>query len=213
MIMPTVADIITWAKGVKYTALSDTDLLEDLNMIQDEIYLDLNVYGCGFGYPKIHQITTTTTTEYGLPEDCRIENITDVEISTVPAGSEFKPMDYYGLRELPMYLQHWSKGTTFGTIKITPDTTAEGYLIKIRYSPSPVSLTLLSQTPSLDERYHNLYRYALVQVIASKGDNPDTEIANYYEQEYLNMLEKVKVDLASRQTTKPDSIPQTDEWW
>jgi hypothetical protein len=98
----------------------------------------------------------------------------------------------------------------------TPIVTA-GLTLRIWYYPSPAELASdeagLAASPELDEDYHDLLIYALVNYLASIGDNPDTQVADYWQAKYDELMAKVKSDLINDYSARPTQSTQSKEWW
>jgi hypothetical protein len=220
--LPTVAEIITFAKRKTKESGSETDanLIIDLDGIQDEIYLELNKYRLAFSYFDIYStLSVAGTLNYTLPVDCKVENIQSIQMSqntSIDDDTEWDTFEYAGIDDDITTGYIWGKGSESGKIALSVDggtIQTDGLTIRIFYLPTPTQITATTQTPDLDKMYHNLYKYALVQDLASQGDNPDTAIADYYQRKYDDLMQKVKDDLADKYFACPDRVHQADEIW
>ena len=101
--MPTVAEIITFAKRKTKESGSETDanLIIDLDGIQDEIYLELNKYRLAFSYFDIYStLSVAGTLNYTLPVDCKVENIQSIQMSqntSIDDDTEWDTFEYAGI--------------------------------------------------------------------------------------------------------------------
>jgi hypothetical protein len=74
-------------------------------------------------------------------------------------------------------------------------------------------LTSLIDVPNLNPDYHVLLKYALINSAASQGNNPDTEIADFYQRKFDERLKKIKDDISERYSQTPNQTAQAKEWW
>ena len=74
-------------------------------------------------------------------------------------------------------------------------------------TPTTIAIANLSESPTLEADYHDLLVFALIQELASQGDNPDTEIADYYQRKYDEFLNDIKESI-----TASDDC-SVEEWW
>lgn len=218
--MATVAEIIAWAERKFATSESDANLIIDLDMIQDEIYLELNTFRKAFKYFDIYStLSVAGTLNYTLPSDCKIENIEMIEMSdetTIDDDTYWTPFTFASFNDEGNYGSIWTNGTTEGKIALVQSgatITSDGLTIRIYYLPTPTRITATTQTPDLAREYHNLFKYALVQSISSQGDNPDTFVANYYQSKFNELMGIVQKDLRNRNASVGYKAEQIGSRW
>ena len=168
----------TYSTDEKITWINDT---------MREIYKDIAVQ-------EYYSFTTVKgQTIYTLPEDCAIEFIKNVEISskaktaTNSDWGKFKALKN-SLRDQEMFEPSYYDGTE-GTIGIFPKPTGS-YKVNIYYNKRPKMITSLDDSIELDDRYTDLVKFKVLSIIAMSGHNPDIEIANQYILLYNNLVQE-----------------------
>lgn len=217
--MPTITEFKAWLnnKYPKSVSIYNTEekLVTDLNDAQDEIYIDLD-NRLGNDYKLSSSIVTVANQlSYDLPSDCLITNIVKIEVENL--SREYEEYKKIGIAEYLPYGKYYTRGET-GKFNLYSDRkaiTTAGLTIKIYYYPNPTTLSSsnMSTVPDLNVKYHNLYKYKLAQKCASTGENPDIEIANYYEICYQEYLAKVKEEIQSNDATCGELGNQVEERW
>ena len=87
-----------------------------------------------------------------------------------------------------------------------------GYEIRIYYFRTPNTLTATTDTPQLEDQYHNLLKYGLISMIASQGHNPDTQIADYYQRKFDEQFMIVEQNI-SKKDIKGAEFEQLESRW
>lgn len=152
-----------------------------------EIYKDLSVQ-------EYYSFTTVTGQNiYVLPEDCSIDNIKNVEISSKAKTATNSDYGHFNalkssLRDQEMFEPSYYDGTE-GTIGIFPVPNG-AYRINIYYNKKPKMITDLDDYIELDDRYTDLVKFKVLSIIAMSGHNPDIEIANDYILLYNNLMQE-----------------------
>lgn len=217
--MPTITELKSWInnKYPKSVSIYSTDALlaTDLNDAQDEVFIDLD-NRLGNDYKISTSIVTVANQlAYDLPSDCIITNIVKIEVAN--SSGEYEEYKKIGIAEYLPYGKYYTRGE-IGKFNLYFDRaaiTTSDLTIKIYYYPSPATLSSssMSTVPSLNVKYHNLLKYKLAQKCSSTGENPDVEIANYYEMLYQEYLAKVKEEIQSNDATCGEYGNQTEERW
>ena len=209
--MATVREIIDYAKRKFPSDETDANCVIDLNDIQAEIYLAIK---------KSSNIYTTVVIEsvaaqedYDLPANCKIEDIIKLEVADI--DGEFS---FIGFKDDTDFGNFYLRSTTATKFKLLIDDaaiTTTGTDITVSYYARPIALLSttpgLAASPLLDSDYHALYKYALVNRLASQGNNPDTEIADFYQKKYDELLGDVFRDMSDKFNNAPTRRPEAKE--
>jgi len=211
--MATIAEIITYAKRKKYSSESDANLMIDLNTIQDEIYLQLKEYETFGSYSIKENTSVVSQLEYSMATDQKWENTFLVRMSEDTTEENWYVFEFTGEKESIDYDYKWQRQTASKIALYVNGQAVQtaGLTIQFYYNKTPTAITATSQTPDLELRYHNLYKYALIQSICEQGDNPDIELANLYKQKYFEFLDFVKTDLSQKSNSLPYQANQKRE--
>lgn len=206
--MPTVAQIIAFADRYYPNDVSDANCIIDLETIHKAVYNKIirlkNIYETSTSYTVADQLT------YTLPTDCLPENIIKIEVSEDATGS-IDDDTIWNEHERSILSQDIDEGYFWHnmsdtTIILSNDGAAydtANYEIKYCYYPSPTAISLTTQTPDLDAEYHDLLYYGLIQALASQGSNPDSYVANYYQQKFDERMKEIISLLEERYTEAP----------
>lgn len=208
----TVAEIIAWADRYFDNQVSSANKIKDLDMLHKKIFMTIGKL------KQDYSLFSTTTTagqfEYTLPSDCRIDNIISVHVSQSNL-TDYDEYEYAGLKDKIDNGMYYSVGrnndiliSNFGKAPIST-----GMFIKVTYFKVPATLTLVTDTPELDSMYHSLLCYSLVQTLAVQGQNPNTDMADYYQKKYEEELKIVADDLSDKFNVTPTNYNQSKEWW
>lgn len=159
-----------------------------INETMKKIYKDLAIQ-------ESYSFTTTANKElYVLPEDCSIDMINSVTIST-KAINQNNPYDWGNFKDLRSYMPNekmtipgYYDGRE-GAIGIYP-TPKDVRKIDIYYMKKPKMITNEDDYIELDDNYIDLVKYNVMSIIAMSGHNPDVELANEYILLYNNLVQK-----------------------
>ncbi len=144
---------------------------------------------------------------YVLPEDCSIDMINSVTMST-KARSQDNPYDWGNFEELRSYLpdENMNENGYYdgrsGAIGIYP-APKDVRKIDIYYLKKPKMVTNLDDYIELDDNYVDLVKYNVLSVIAMSGHNPDIEIANEYILLYNNLVQRANENKNEQQQRYP----------
>ena len=184
----TTANQLITDIDVRYpNTYSSSDKIRWINDTMKEIYKDLAIqdFYC-FNTIKGQNL-------YTLPENCSIDNIKNIEISTkakTVTNSDWG--DFKALRSAtrnekmhePSYYD-----ATEGLLGLYPVPTGT-YRINVFYNKKPKMVTSVDDYIELDDRYVDFVKYKVLSIIAMSGHNPDIEIANEYILLYNNLVQE-----------------------
>lgn len=159
-----------------------------INETMKKIYKDLAI-------EEQYSFTTIKNKQlYSLPENCSIDMITSVTIST-KARNAINPYDWGNFEELKSYLSNekmtipgYFDGRE-GAIGIYP-TPIDVRKVDIYYLKKPTMVTSRDDYIEIDDNYVDLVKFNVMSIIAMSGHNPDTELANEYILLYNNLVQK-----------------------
>jgi hypothetical protein len=213
--MATVAEIITYAKRKKYSAESDANLIIDLQGIQDEIFLQLKEYEAFGNYSIKENTSVAAQLEYDMATNQEWENTFLVRMSEDTTVEDWYTFEFAGEKDDISTGYKWQRQTAdkIALYDYGQAVQIAGLTIQFYYNKTPAAITLTNQTPDLKPEYHNLYKYALIQLICEQGDNPDIELANLYKQKYYEFMEFVKSDLSQKALSLSYQSNQKKEIW
>lgn len=204
----TVQQIIDWVDRYYPNSETAANKVIDLEVIHSQVYEDiirkLNITDLFTDYTIANQYT------YTFPSDCKSSNIVMITVSSDVTGSidddtTWQEYEYADIRKDVDSGFYWGKltDTTYILIKDGVAIDTSNYEIRINYFASPTTLTAVTQTPDLDSTYHDLLQYGLIQMLASEGANPDTEIANYYQNKFDEGMKTIYDSLKERLEASP----------
>ena len=211
--MPTVQEIITWVDRKYPNSETDANMIIDLNGIQDEVFVKLS------RLRHDHEIYADTTVadqlSYNLPSNCTIDNIIAIKVSTDSDATDWDTYKYAGLLTDTSTGKWFGIGTDSTYILLDDDAAIDTADLSIRifYYKTPAALSAVTDTPELYSQYHNLLKYALCQTLAAQGQNPDTEIADYWQRKYDEFFEQVEANLTEKFNSAPATTTQIEEVW
>jgi len=194
---------------------SNANIINDLDMIHKDIYLRLRRLSNNYDIYEFD--TVADLLYYYIPVHMKIEDIEKVMVSIDILGTRFEAYSVRGLKDSLIFGRYYGRGAD-GTLFLMKDTkaiTQTGLKVHLYYFARPTDLNPdnLTQVPDLDEDYHDLLKFGIVQEMASQGHNPDTEIANYYQQKFDEKFDRVKKDIESKLKKVSLKIPQVEERW
>lgn len=216
--MPSIQQILNYVDRKYDNQETDANKVSDLNDIHKRIYTKIAMLKNEYETYETQTIADQLT--YSLPSDCSLENIVAVKVpdsSTITSSTEWTTYKYAGLNDDTTYGYYYGDA---GNNKIAlvsydrPINTAD-LSIRILYYKLPNALlsTNLSTIPELDEYYHDLLKYGLIVELANQGQNPDTEIADYWQAKYDEFMRDVEDNLSKKYQINPIQSTQVREWW
>ena len=214
--MATLQDIINFLNR-KYPnhGESNANIVSDLDMIHKDIYLRLQRLSNEFDIKEIESVNNQMI--YNLPDGIKMADIFALKVSIDTDETEYETYRYRGIGEVLTEGRYYGRSSngTFYIVKNRVPLNQDGLKIHIYYYKKPAELDVddLEQVPDLDEDYHDLLKFGIVQAIASQGHNPDIEIANYYQQKFDEKFAIVSKEIESRNLSSYIGIPQQREVW
>ena len=172
-----------------------------INETMKKIYKDLAIQ-------DQYSFTTRAGQElYSLPENCSIDMINSVTMST-KARSQENPYDWGNFDELHSYLPN-EKMTVKGyfdgregAIGIYP-VPQDVRKVDIYFMKRPQMINDLDDYIEIDDNYIDLVKYNVMSIIAMSGHNPDVELANEYILLYNNLVQKANESKNEQQQRYP----------
>lgn len=179
----------------------DQTLFLWINETMKKIYKDLAIQ-------EQYSFTTSENKRlYSLPEDCSIDMIKSVTMST-KARSADNPWNWGEFEELKSYLPNEKmtiKGYydgRQGSLGIYP-VPIDVRKIDIYYSKKPTMVTNRDNFIEIDDNYVDLVKFNVMSIIAMSGHNPDIELANEYILLYNNLVQKANENKNEQQQRYP----------
>jgi len=214
--MPTVQQIIDFADRYYPNGETTANKILDLEIIHGDLYEKiirrLNKFSQFTDYTIANQYT------YTFYSDCTPDNVIKIAVSSDVTGSitdatTWQEYEYADINKEVSSGYYWGKltNTTYILIKDGIAIDTANYEIRVTYYPLPTALTAVTQIPDLDETYHDILHYSLCQMLASEGDNPDTEVANYWQAKVFEQMQDIDESLKERLEASPieDQILQS----
>ena len=172
-----------------------------INETMKKIYKDIALEDC-YSF-----ITSKGRNIYSLPENCSVDMITSVTMSS-KAKTDDQQNDWGDFKELRSYIPD-EKMTVSGYFDAT-----EGMIglypipqdirkIFVYYLKKPKMITSLDDYIELDDNYVDLVKYNVMSIIAMSGYNPDVELANEYILLYNNLVNKANESKNEQQQRYP----------
>lgn len=216
--MPNISQILVYVDRKYHNQETVANKVSDLNDIHKEIFVKIARLKNEYEIYETQTIANQLT--YSLPTNCTIDNIVTVKVSqttTITASTKWDNYEYAGLNEDATTGNYYGDA---GNQKIAllkdgrPIVTA-GLSVRIFYykRPNTLSATNLSTIPELDEDYHNLLKYGLIQELASQGHDSDTEIADYWQAKFDEFMKQVEENLSDRYNKASTNGSQVAEYW
>lgn len=219
--MPTISEIVQYSTLMypRVADISTENQIIILNQLMDEINNKLLRVRWENDPYEISSIANYAN--YGLPEDCDPSNIiqilvsedisTNLSVSTI--WNEYKyvglidnvNMDsgyYYMLQDDDLYI--FKDGLPLQTTNL---------VIRLSYYRTPTYILAIGDTPEVDSRYHNLFKYGLIQNVACIGDNPEPAIADYWQNKFDEELQVALRNLTAKFDNAPLKTHIIDEVW
>jgi len=218
----TFAEILEWVDRKLYNQVDTEDKFKDLMIVYNQAFMDIK--RLKHEYEEYETITVADKLEYDLPSDCSVDNVISVQISNSPNvtdSTSFNEFRYAGLKD------RISGGRYYTTAPDNKIAVAEygraypfgGRVIKILYYPSVPEVEVAnpfeipSGSPALDSQYHMLICYGLAKMVAVQGHNADTEMHDFYQREYDELMLKVQHHLSDKFNVAPSNYNQVREWF
>ena len=219
--MATVTEIIDYAELMypRVIDISDSNKLIIINQLLKEI--DNRLMRVRWENDPYEAYSVANQASYSLPSNCNPKDILKIMVSQVDSdeitsSTEYDIFDYVALND--------KTNVDFGNFYMLQDgllylfkdgfpLATSDLSIRIFYYRDTAKLTLVTETPDIEEDYHNLFKYGLIQNVASIGDNPEALIADYWQKKFDEELNVALMDLTDRFDTNPIKSKQIDERW
>lgn len=179
----------------------DDSLFLWINETMKKIYKDLALQ------EQYSFITRPNYELYTLPEDCSVDMINSVTMST-KARNQDNPYDWGNFETLRSYLPDETmteKGYydgRDGAIGIFP-VPKDVRKIDVYYLKKPKMVTKREDYIELDDNFIDLVKYNVMSIIAMSGHNPDVELANEYILLYNNLVQRANENKNEQQQRYP----------
>ncbi len=218
--MPTVQQIIDYVDRKYPNTVTTANKVIDLDSIHKKIFMELNKLSNN--YTSANVLTVADQKVYDLPSNCKHPNIVRIETSntdTITDSTIWTVHNYKGLNNdrIGGYTYSYVSPTEFSIENNGYAVKEDGLVIRIFFYPYPVTLTSdvtgLVATPQLDVDYHDLLKFALISDIASEGQYPDADIADYWQARYDELMKTIKDSMSSDSTVFPVTSLQIKEEW
>lgn len=198
--MATLRQIVDYAKRKCPTLETDANLVSDLNDIHTELFIKLKRLSSQ--YEMYEDFTIADQPSYTLPTNCRIENITKIEIGVTSDNEDYEEYKYAPIVsdiEVGNFYVQGTEGLYF-LFQNELAIVESGRSIRIFYYPRPAQLSSsdMAVIPALDVDYHNYLKYRLIAEIASQGNNPRAQIADYWQRKADEFLADIMRSLSDR---------------
>ena len=218
----TIAQIITYAELMypRCNDISEANQIIILNQIQDEIKNRL--LRVKWENEPVISYSVADQKQYTLPTGCKPYNMIKLLVSQEATGSidddtEWDEFQYVGVnddRDIDSgnYYSFINEDTAI-ILKDGEALATTNLEIKWFFYKEPTAITTTTQTPDIEDEYHNLFKYGLIQNVASIGDNPEPAIADYWQKKYDEEMQIAMRDLKDRFDTAPLMDVQIEEYW
>ena len=166
-----------------------------------KIYKDIALEDC-YSF-----LTSPEQDIYSLPDNCSVDMITSVTISSNDSSKsnkegwgDFKELRSY-IPDERMTIAGYFDGTE-GTIGIYP-IPQEIKKVFVYYLKKPKMITSEDDYIEVDDNFIDLVKYNVMSIIAMNGYNPDIELANEYILLYNNLVNKANESKNEQQQRYP----------
>jgi len=216
--MSTVAQIITWADRYFPNKVSEANKILDLDHLHKEVYNRIKRLKYEYSMNGDHT-TIADQFSYSKPTDCDFDQIFKIMVSNdlqanIDNDTVWDDYEYTDLHSDVSSGTYWGRASddAFSLLKDGDPIDTAGYEIRIYYFRTPNTLTATTDTPQLEDQYHNLLKYGLISLIASQGHNPDTQIADYYQRKFDEQFMIVEQNI-SKKDIKGAEFEQLGSRW
>jgi len=218
--LPTVQQIIDYAELFfpRGSNVSAANKILVLNQIQDEIVNRL--LRVKWETEPVTSYSIADQKTYTLPTGCKPHNIIKIMVSQVATGSitdstKWDTFEYVGINDnrdvsAGCYYSFVNDDTA---IIIKDGVALQTTNLEIRwyFSKKPTALSAVTDTPEVEDEYHNLFKYALIQSLASMGHKPDGGIADYWQKKYDEEMAVNIKNLSDKFKTAPTTARECEE--
>lgn len=219
--MPTVQQILDYANLMypRSNDISDANKIIILNQIMDEI--NNRLLRVRWENDPYTMYTISNQASYTMPTDCNADDIIKIMVSNDTSGNitsstVWDEYTYVGLLddyEMSIGTYYMLQNNVIFLFKDSKPIQTTDLVIQLFYYREPTYLSSVSDTPEIETKYHNLFKYGLIQNIASIGDNPDTLIADYWQKKYDEEMAVNIKKLQDMFDSAPLKTRQIQEYW
>jgi hypothetical protein len=219
--MATVQEIIDYAELAypRVADISDANKIVVLNQIMEEIYNKILRVRWEYDYDSTN--TVADQASYVLPADCKPDNIIKVmvsqdEESEIDTNTEWDEFTYIGLLDdydISSGNFYTCEDDVIYLFKDGEPISQNSLVFKLYYFRDPSKMISVSETPEVEAKYHNLFKYGLIQFVASIGDNPEIDIANYWQAKYDEEMVIAIKNINDKFNSAPLQSRQVKEYW
>lgn len=180
---------------------SQESLMLWINETMKKIYKDIALQDC-YSF-----VTSAGQNVYSLPENCSIDMITSVTISSNSRTAQ-NQYNWGEFKEIRSYISDEKMNVpgyydaTEGTIGLYP-CPEDVRKVFIYYLKKPKMITSENDYIELDDNFIDLVKYNVMSIIAMSGHNPDIELANEYILLYNNLVQKANESKNEQQQRYP----------
>lgn len=213
--MPTAQQLLTDVRTrlpASTATFTDGVVVSWFNDCQNEIYRYM-------ASTEIYEFDTIAGQAlYNMASDMEIDKIKSVQMSdsTVIDGTEgYVTYEYAGINETLSGNCYYDALGQIGLYPV-PSTSGSGYKVKIHYEASPVQLSTntLTTIPSVNDEYQDILKWRACRDIAGSGNNPDANLAAYYQGLYDKLFRRIKMDYYKRKSKNPrENYHRSESWW
>lgn len=197
---------------------TDANIVSDLNDIHKRVFVKIKRLKNEFEMYEDTTIADQLT--YSLPSDGSVDNIIAVKVAQsapVTASTQWDTFDFAGVNDDTTH-GNWYSDSGNNIISLLQDDlpiTTAGLSIRIFYykRPNALSSSDMTTVPELDEDYHDVLKFQLISELASQGDNPDTEIADFWQRKADEFLKDIMDNLSDKYNKTPTQSSQVAEYW
>jgi hypothetical protein len=214
--MSTVQQILDDVQFEMPHSNTDARMIRELSKVHDNVFIRLNrLKNETIPYTDI---TIADQLTYNLPSNCRIDNIALMKIGdtvTVSANTIWYEVPYIGLLDdnSDGYYHTKIANNKYALTLDGKAITTAGLPIRIFYYKTPAALTLVTETPELDEIYHELLVHELAHVVARAGHNPDDDKANFHKAVADEMYAAIEENYRKQEDNAPDVMRVVQGEW
>jgi hypothetical protein len=216
--LATIAQIIAFADRYFPNDVSDANKILDLDHLHKEIYNKLK--HLKYDYEMDSSSTTIAgQLAYSKPTNADFDQIFLIKVSNdlaanIDENTDWDTYEYADLKSSISSGTYWGRASssTFALIKDGLPIDTSGYEIRVFYYKQPTSITATTDTPTLEAQYHNLLIYGLIQMLASQGHNPDTEVADYWQRKFDEEFLWVRRNIEEKDIVGVDTEQLEGRW-
>lgn len=206
--MATLSEIIAEAATIKETTRSSADQALSLSRIHKRLFIRLG--RDSNQYTVAEDVTVADQEAYNLPTGCKIHSIVNnkIQVEDAEDSETYTDFPYYTLDQMNDYDSYYTRGSTDSTYYLYENGSAisdsdRKIIINYYKNNTDFGSSDLTVVPSLDLEYHDYLIYMLVAENCACGDDPDTELADYWRSEAEELFREIKYRMDDNLNTAP----------